>query len=117
MLSFKRNANCDGLYISPVSAAALSTEVDKLAAAVDASTAAHKEAAAALETKRARLHECDSEIKSLEKERQKILKEVQETEIEKKRRENRYVVVDEPIALTFHYLDLVTIASVGWSRW
>eukprot|EP00878_Enallax_costatus_P012275 GHUV01012822.1.p1 GENE.GHUV01012822.1~~GHUV01012822.1.p1 ORF type:complete len:987 (+),score=463.32 GHUV01012822.1:251-3211(+) len=67
----------------------LSAEVEKLKAAVEASTASHKEAAAALDAKRARLRECDSEIRGLEKERQKVLKDVQDIEVEKKRKENK----------------------------
>lgn len=72
-----------------LAAAVLSAEVNKLREAVEVSTAAHKEAAAALEAKRARLRECDSEIRGLEKERQKLLRDVQDVEVEKKRKDNR----------------------------
>lgn len=71
--------------------AVLSAEVDKLKAAVETSTASHKEAAAALEAKRARLRECDSEIRGLEKERQKVLNHVQDIDVEKKRKDNKWV--------------------------
>jgi chromosome segregation ATPase len=70
-------------------AAGLTAEVAALKEAADAARAAHEGAAAQLEAKRARLRECDAEIKGLEKARQVLLKKVQELAVEKKRRESK----------------------------
>lgn len=69
--------------------AALSQEVDALKAQVDAASAAHAAAAQQLKDQRARLSECDAEIRGLEKELGRIRKSVQDLEVEKKRRENK----------------------------
>jgi chromosome segregation ATPase len=71
--------------------AALAGEVDALKAQLDAVTAAHAAAAAQLKAKRARLSECDQEIKGLEKELGRIRKAVQDLEVEKRKRENKCV--------------------------
>lgn len=69
--------------------AALATEVDALKAQLDTASEAHAAAAAQLKAKRARLSECDAEIKGLEKELGRIKKAMQDLEVEKKRRENK----------------------------
>jgi chromosome segregation ATPase len=69
--------------------AGLSAEVAALKEAADTARAAHEDAAAQLEAKRARLRECDAEIKGLEKARQQLLKKVQELGVEKRRRESK----------------------------
>jgi hypothetical protein len=56
---------------------------------VVATKAAHASAAERLAAKRARLKECDQEIKALEKERAKLVKKQQEMELDKKKLENR----------------------------
>lgn len=56
---------------------------------VDATTAAHAEAAARLEAKRQRLRECDMEIRALEKEADGLRKRVQEVEVERRRQEHK----------------------------
>jgi chromosome segregation ATPase len=71
--------------------AGLAAEVDVLKTQLDAATAAHAAAAAQLKAKRARLADCDAEIKGLEKELGRIKKSMQDLEVEKKRRENKYV--------------------------
>ncbi|KAF6256242.1 structural maintenance of chromosomes protein 2 [Scenedesmus sp. NREL 46B-D3] len=65
----------------------LSAELSALEGAAEAARAAHEGAAAQLEAKRARLRECDAEIKGLDKARQALLRKVQELAVEKKRRE------------------------------
>ena len=68
---------------------ALAAEVEGLKTQLDAATAAHAAAAAQLKAKRARLSECDAEIKGLERELGRIRKAVQDLEVDKKKRENK----------------------------
>ena len=69
--------------------AAQEEDVGQLHEQVAATKAAHASAAERLAAKRARLKECDQEIKALEKERAKLARRQQEIEVEKKRLESR----------------------------
>jgi hypothetical protein len=79
------------MYASHLHPTGLSAEVEVLKTQLDAATAAHAAAAAQLKAKRARLADCDAEIKGLEKELGRIRKAMQDLEVEKKRRESKYV--------------------------
>jgi septal ring factor EnvC (AmiA/AmiB activator) len=68
---------------------ALAQEVDALKTQLDCASSAHAAAAQQLKDRRARLSECDQEIKGLEKELGRIKKSIQDLEVEKKRRENK----------------------------
>jgi chromosome segregation ATPase len=63
--------------------------VDALKTQLDSASSAHAAAAQQLKDQRARLSECDQEIKGLEKELGRIKKSIQDLEVEKKRRENK----------------------------
>ena len=74
-----------------VSAAALEKEVAELEAKVTAATAAHEEAAAQLEQRRARLRECDAEISGLAKEREELNRQLTDCNVERKKLEHKSV--------------------------
>jgi chromosome segregation ATPase len=88
-ISLRPTPSSTPLPLLPAATAGLEAEVAALKAAADAARAAHEDAAAQLEAKRARLRECDAEIKGLEKARTALLKKVQELGVEKKRRESK----------------------------
>jgi chromosome segregation ATPase len=72
---------------------ALEAEVAALQGRVDAATAEHGAAAARLEATRARLRECDAEIRALDKEREALARQLQDADVERRRLDNKCVVL------------------------
>lgn len=68
---------------------ALEEELKQLEAAVAAAAAAHADAAARLAARRARLKECDAEIRALEKARDELAALVTDADVERRRLEGR----------------------------
>lgn len=73
--------------------AGLEQEVTQLQAAVDGATESYNAAAKCLEAKRQRLKECDAEIRGLEKQKEQLLQQLQDCEVEKRRMDNRWAAV------------------------